>query len=275
MNKSLILIDTSYTLFYRFYATIRWFSFKYPEEFNELKKQIDYDWYTNEIFKEKFEKLYLESIIKIIGKKVFNNSDILFCVDSPNNWRIELYCDYKINRKKNNKYYFENMFNYSYNTIIPNILKDFKNTNYIKIPNIEADDIIGCICLNLKENKLYDKIYILSGDDDFLQLGRDDIIFTNFKNKNKILTEEEAYIALQKKVILGDKSDCINGILTRKDKNRTELLKSKTKLDEFLLLNPEINKKYILNDLIINFNKIPIKYYNKIIKIFNKLSIKL
>lgn len=272
MDKRLILIDTSYTLFYRFYATIRWYSFKYPEEFNELKKNNEYDWSTNEIFKDKFEKLYLESIIKAIGKKIFNNSHIIFCADSSNNWRVELFCDYKINRKKNIKYNFENMFNYSYNTIIPNILKFNKNINYMKIPNIEADDIIGCICINLKENKIYDKIYILSGDDDFLQLGRENITFINFKI-SKILTEEEAYYALQKKIILGDKSDCINGILSKGKRNKEELLKNKEKLKEFLISNPEINKKYIFNDLIINFNKIPLKYYNKIIKIFNKLSV--
>lgn len=272
MDKTLILIDTSYTLFYRFYATIRWYSFKYPEEFNKLKNNKEYDWYENELFKEKFEKLYLESIIKACGKKVFNNSDIILCADSSNNWRVELFCDYKASRKKNIKYNFENMFNYSYNTIIPNILKYNKNIKYIKIQNIEADDIIGCICINLKENKLYDNIYIFSGDDDFLQLGRENIIFINFKNK-KQLTETEAYYALQKKIILGDKSDCINGILSKGKKNKDELLKNKEVLKEYLLLNPEINKKYIFNDMIINFDKIPLKYYNQIIKIFNKLSI--
>ena len=32
---SLILIDTSYTSFYRFFATIRWYSLSNPEEFKE------------------------------------------------------------------------------------------------------------------------------------------------------------------------------------------------------------------------------------------------
>ena len=36
-TKPIILVDTSYTSFYRFFATIRWFSFAYPEEFKDLK----------------------------------------------------------------------------------------------------------------------------------------------------------------------------------------------------------------------------------------------
>jgi len=55
MNKPLILIDTSYTSFYRFFATIRWFSFAFPEEFKELKSDNKYDWSKNEIFINDFE----------------------------------------------------------------------------------------------------------------------------------------------------------------------------------------------------------------------------
>ena len=48
--QPLILVDTSYTSFYRFFATIRWYSFAYPEEFKEFKANAKYDWKTNKIF---------------------------------------------------------------------------------------------------------------------------------------------------------------------------------------------------------------------------------
>ena len=81
MNKSLILIDTSYTVFYRFFATIKWYSFAHKEEFSNLPQ--NYNWLSNEIIKNKYEKMFLESIIKLVNKKIFNSSNIIFCLDTP------------------------------------------------------------------------------------------------------------------------------------------------------------------------------------------------
>ena len=82
-SNTMILVDASYTSFYRFFATIRWYSFAFPEEFKELKASPSYDWFTNKVFIEKYEKMYLESIIKLVKKKIFDNSKIIFCMDSP------------------------------------------------------------------------------------------------------------------------------------------------------------------------------------------------
>ena len=68
-SKPLILVDTSYTSFYRFFATIRWYSFAFAEEFKDLKTNNKYDWSKNQVFMEKYEKMYLDSIIKLIKKK--------------------------------------------------------------------------------------------------------------------------------------------------------------------------------------------------------------
>ena len=40
MSKNIILIDTSYTTFHRFFATIRWFSFANKDEFKLYKDVI-------------------------------------------------------------------------------------------------------------------------------------------------------------------------------------------------------------------------------------------
>ena len=57
-----LLVDTSYTLFYRYYATMRWYNFAHPED----KFDDDYDWIDNQIFKNMFEKKYYEGFSKII-----------------------------------------------------------------------------------------------------------------------------------------------------------------------------------------------------------------
>ena len=113
--NSLILVDASYTSFYRFFATLRWFSMNQPEFYQEKKSDVKYDWSENQIFIEKYEKMYLESIIKLLTKKIYNKSTIIFCMDTPKEdiWRAELSCKYKANRvdlsKKNN---FKTVFKY-------------------------------------------------------------------------------------------------------------------------------------------------------------------
>ena len=47
-----ILVDSSYTTFYRFFATMRWFSLAKKEIYKEHKDDNKYDWSKNEIFFE-------------------------------------------------------------------------------------------------------------------------------------------------------------------------------------------------------------------------------
>ena len=151
-NKSLILIDTSYTSFYRFFATIRWFSFAYPEEYKILKLDNKYDWSQNDIFIQKYEKMYLESIIKLVKKKIFDNSDIIFCMDTPKEklWRMEIQDNYKSGRcDLSLKHNFKTTFDYTYNVMIPKIIEQNKNSHKLRIDEVEADDIIACICIYL------------------------------------------------------------------------------------------------------------------------------
>ena len=113
---------------------------------------------------------------------------------------------------------------------------------------------------------------MISGDADFFQLGRENLFFINYKTKElKELNKEEALNLLTTKIILGDKSDCIPSIFTKKTalKLKKELIESNEKLIEYLNLNPDSKKQYELNKKMIDFNNIPPKYYNKIIKYIN------
>lgn len=273
-NKPLILVDTSYTSFYRFFATMRWYSFSYPDEYKKYKADSSYDWNTNKIFVEKYEKMYLDSIILLVGKKQFNESNIIFCMDTPKKdlWRTELYCDYKGDRADlSKKHDFKNVFDYTYDTIIPNIITKYKNIFKMRVSKIEGDDVIAIITMHLKDT---DKmITIISGDNDFLQLGRKTVNFINYKKKEIInITEDMAKFALVEKIVLGDMSDCIPSIFKARTRiNKKELIESKEKLDEYLKSNEDAMKQYKLNETIIDFNNIPKKYYKKVVKEYMNL----
>jgi 5'-3' exonuclease len=276
--NTLILIDTSYTIFYRFFATIRWYSLANKEEYQLIKNDTNYNWYDNKIFIEKYEKMFLEAIIKLIKKKTFYspNSYVLFCLDTPKEhlWRMKIQCDYKSNRimKTCDATNIKLFFNYTYTIIIPNLIKTYKNINQLQISNIEADDIIGVICLYIKNKDLNYKIYLISSDNDFYQLGFKNLSFINYKSKKElILSIEEAKYELNKKILFGDKSDCIPSIIKKRIKNKIELLENENILLKYLNDNPESKKQYEINKKMIDFNNIPSEYYNKIINIFTTL----
>lgn len=266
--NNVILIDSSYTSFYRFFATKTWYSMAFKEEFKEIKDLKNYNWLENKDFIEKYEKMYLESIKKLVTPKVFNDSFIVFARDPPQDtiWRNEETCGYKDGRQDlTEKHNFKPVFKFTYQTLIPKWTTENENMIEIKQDNIEADDIIALTCKYVKE-KFKDKdIYIVSGDEDFLQLGDSDVFFAQYKKKKVFqLTKEEASLSLIKKIIEGDCSDNIPSIFKGKRiKNKKELIDDPKLLEKYLEENPEIKKKFLSNQKLIDFKNIPKKYSNK------------
>lgn len=274
-SNNIILIDSSYTSFYRFFATRTWYSMAHKEDFKELQNLVkdfaNYNWLENKVFMEKYEKMYLESIKTLVTPKVFNDSIIIFARDPPQEtiWRNEEKDDYKGGRQDLTlKHNFRPVFKFTYNNLIPNWVKENENYFVIKQDKIEADDIIALASKYIKKKFKQTKIYIVSGDEDFLQLGDDSVFFAQYRKKKVFqLTECEAKLALVKKIIEGDCSDNIPSIFKGKRvKNKKELIDNPDKLQEYLDENEDIKTKFISNRKIIDFDYIPKKYVEK----FNK-----
>jgi 5'-3' exonuclease len=172
---------------------------------------------------------------------------------------------------------FKPTFEYTYEKLIPSIIEENKNVFKLKINNTEADDIIACITMFYKDKNPDQVIQIVSGDTDFLQLGRSNVKFINYKSKKYIeIDNTEATKLLNNKIILGDKSDNISSIFPTEKKElsaakRKDILNDKKLLELYLFENPKIKKKYEVNQQMIDFNFIPKKYYNKIIKEYNEI----
>jgi 5'-3' exonuclease len=226
--------------------------------------------------------MYLLKIQKSVGKRIFNKSLVIFCMDTPKEqvWRtIDLKCDYKGDRvdlsQKNN---FKPIFKYTYNSLIPRILKENNNIFKLRIDKLEADDLIGIITKYLEEKYSKKNIYIMSGDQDFYQLGRDNVHFINYKSKKPLnFSKEQAKLELHKKILIGDKSDCIPGIFPTKFpiKIRKNLLESIENFEDYIKDNKEIQEKYTNNMKLINFDFIPNNFKDDVIIEFNNLLKKL
>jgi 5'-3' exonuclease len=268
---NIILVDGSYTSFYRFFATLRWMSIADKDEWNSIVDKKTYDWTKNKKFMDTYSKMYLMGISKAVGSKIFKNSTILFCLDSERKllWRNELHKHYKEGRVDiSKKHKIKPVFNYTYETLLPKIIEDNKNIKSIKINNIEADDIIARISKELKDTE--HNVYIISGDDDFTQLCRKNVTICDYRNKpNKILDCEESRKLLIKKIVKGDSSDNIMPIFKGEKispKLKTELLEDEYKLFDYLNNNPSIMEKYKMNRDLIDFDYMP----NNIKSLINK-----
>jgi|SaaInlStandDraft_7_1057024.scaffolds.fasta_scaffold00527_10 5'-3' exonuclease len=277
---NIILIDASYTSFHRFYATLRWYSFAHKDEYKEYKGNKEYDWTTNKIFINKYKKMYLESIIKLIKKKIYKNSILIFCQDSPHEtiWRHEFVKCYKGKRvNHNDKINISSVFRYTYNIIIPELVKE-KHIFKLMIDKIEGDDIIAIISKYIRRKLPDKKTYIISGDKDFYQLGHKNLYFADYKKKEiLIFTRKEAKQKLLEKILDGDCSDNIPSIFKNIKINKSE--KDKMKNDKKYLIsflkkpeNKKIKKQFKLNCKAINFKYIPKKYQKQVlqkIQLFN------
>ena len=273
--KNIILVDTSYTNFHRFYATLRWYSFANKEEYKEnIKNNKDYDFTKDKIFIEKYEKMYIESLKKLIGNKVFKNSIIIYCQDSPQKslWRNELIKCYKGNREDHSKKInIIPVFKFTYKNIIPKLVKENKNIHTILVNRMEADDVIAVCSKYIRRRYPNNTVYVVSGDKDFYQLGYKNLYFADYKKKEHLnLTRPQAKEELRQKIINGDCSDNIKPILqnvklSKAEKNK--ILNDKKAMIKYLNENKRVRKKYILNRRLISFKYIPKNYQKSVLKI--------
>jgi 5'-3' exonuclease len=268
-HNNVILVDTSYTTFHRFFATMRWFSLANMDIFKEHKDDNTYDWSQEPLFIEKYTKMYLDAIINLVGKNVYLNSIVIFCQDAPSDtlWRHEFAECYKGNRLDlSEKYNFKPTFKYTYEQLIPKLIKENKNIHSMLVPRMEADDLIALSAKYIKYKRPTIDTYIISGDNDFLQLGHDKLYIADYKKDNLIhLSKEEAREALRLKIVSGDCSDNIPSIFVdQKINNKTKKMvkESKEDMKRFLKENNKANIQYLQNKKMISFKYIP-KHFRK------------
>jgi 5'-3' exonuclease len=254
-NYPIILIDCSYYIFRRYFATMKWFKFKDIE--------IDpVDIENNDIFLETIKKHFNNDIKKIIKKYKTIIDNIYFCLDCPreNIWRNDLYTDYKSGRVQSNQFnkkifdIFINKFDISIPMIVSN--------------KLEADDVVAIIHKNIR-NYNNKKIIIITNDNDYIQLYDDYTEIVNMNFKNIILRNKEISINnyLISKILLGDKVDNIKKI-GKINKNDIKEIFKNNNLNDWLQLN-NLNEEYEKNMKLIDFNYIPIELINNLLETIN------
>lgn len=147
-------------------------------------------------------------------QRQFNFDQFIFCFDSINSKRKELYPEYKAGRNNldETRQLIYSQFDIIKNEILPGI--GFKNL--FEVDGLEADDIIGSLC---KTKKSEDEYIIISRDHDLFQLLKENISQHDYISK-KLITEQSFFEKYEidpiefgmVKAISGCKSDFVGGI---------------------------------------------------------------
>lgn len=250
-----LLVDTSYFIFYRFYATLQWYKCANSDEYMVLKDE-DYDWSENIIFWEKFKKMFIETIDKM--RKKLDIDTVVFARDCPRSdiWRLLFFPGYKKGRSSHKN--IGSIFKKSYSDIICDIVDDNKYFQ-IKSDKLEGDDIIA-LSVDYIDNKYKDSnIYIISSDHDLLQLIRPhvqllDAKMKSYNNKSYGSKKKDIYL----KCILGDSSDCIPKVFNRVgEQTALKIYDNMELLLERFYKTPGSFQQFVLNNTLINFDNIP------------------
>jgi 5'-3' exonuclease len=257
-SKPIILIDQSYYIFNRYYATYNWYKRQNNEEFDH-ENIVE-----NELFILAFFRHVENDILKLTKKFKTVKSNIIFCIDCYrcDIWRNEIYPNYKITRSKKS----------NFNSIIFTLFKNYiinYNYNYCEYDKLEGDDVTYLIQKKLKEELEIKHIVIITNDSDYLQMYDINTIIQNMQFKDiSLRIKNNPLIELEFKVIYGDKSDNIQKIHTGLNKENAFKLAimSDKERNEYIDKN-NLREKYELNKRLVDFSYIPSilinEFYNK------------
>jgi 5'-3' exonuclease len=254
--KIFILVDTSYWIFYRYYAISQWWGHSNPE--TPLTNP-----YENTEFVEKFMKTFNTSLEGFKKKQKIHKktTTVIAARDCPRAsiWRNNLYSDYKGTRDKGDEFGGAPFFKHIYQDA-NKLLYEAGANAIIQFPNLEADDVIA-LTKNYIRNKYVDaQIYIIANDHDYLQLLDEHTEIVNFQNKflkegSKVFREPEKNLFY--KIVLGDKSDNINPIFKKCGPKTCEAYYENNELFLEALKKENAYEKYELNKKLVDFRELP------------------
>ena len=209
-------------------------------------------------------------------RTMFNEKygEVVLTYDSRAYWRKEIFPQYKASRKKSRESDGKNWNNiFEVLNQIKDEIKEFFPYKVVETYGAEADDIIAIICKHYQN----EKIMIVSGDKDFIQLQK----YNNVKQYSPITKKHingvDAVVYIKEHILKGDKSDGVPNVLspdhTFTDGLRQRPLTSKRiesilaqEIDE---LDDEVKRNYQRNDKLINLDNIPEELEEKILDDFN------
>ena len=204
--------------------------------------------------------------------------EMVIASDSGNVWRKQVFPNYKANRKETREksdHDWPKIFE-----ILSNIRRELKEHmpyRHLHIDTAEADDIIAVLCKQFHDQK----ILILSGDKDFIQLHNKNIQQYNPVLNKFVGKDENPSIYIKEHILKGDRSDGIPNVLSDDNvfiEGRRQRPLTKKKIESWvnevvMTFTEEEQKNYDRNQKLIDLSLIPPELEAKIYDEFNEVKV--
>lgn len=206
--------------------------------------------------------------------------ELVICADGKNSWRRDVFPYYKANRRKGRE---ESELDWNELFRIINLLRDelieYFPYKVLHFDRLEADDIIGVLCheFGTELNTGTEKILILSGDKDYIQLQK----YANISQYNPVMKkwvkDPNPHKYLIEHIIKGDGGDGVPNILSADNSivinERQKALTAKRM--ELLMKGPdhmdELTKlRYYRNKTMIDLEETPKHFKEQILEEYKK-----
>ena len=211
-------------------------------------------------------------------KFVEEYGEIVICCDDTNNWRKKLYPYYKAHRKQSrdeSSLDWPNIFDCL--NVIRDELKEFFPYKHVRVHTSEADDVIGVLCheFGVELGEGLEKILILSGDKDFIQLQK----FVNVSQydpiRKRMIKHKDPHGYMLEHIIKGDRGDGIPNCISDDDtfvsgKRQKPMRQSKLDMIKQDVDNEEWAAGYKRNQALIDLSFTPSEIRDQVLEQFSK-----
>jgi len=193
--------------------------------------------------------------------------ELVIACDNKKYWRREFFPPYKGNRKADRE---KSLIDWPALFDILNMIKQELKDNFpyrvIDVEGAEADDVIGTLCMEygtiLNSD---DKILILSGDKDFVQLQMYGNVTQVDPVRKKDITTNDPVKFLEHLVLSGDRGDGVPNVLSPDNciiEGQRQKPLRESKIDELLkadfnALPEDIRRNWNRNRMLIDLKQIP------------------
>mgnify|MGYP001368209172 CR=1 len=205
--------------------------------------------------------------------------EVVLTYDSKHYWRRDYFPNYKAGRKKgreNDSKDWDAIFG-----CLNKIKAEFKENlpyKYLEVYGCEADDIIATLCKNITFFNENEKIMIVSGDKDFIQLQKYPNVSQYSPILKKMVNGHNPNTYIKEHILKGDTSDGVPNVLspdnTFVDGIRQRPLGRK-KIENWLDIHiddlpDEVKRNYQRNATLINLDNVPEELEMEIMKTYKE-----
>ena len=203
--------------------------------------------------------------------------EVVITGDAGNNWRYQVFPQYKASRKKNRK---ESKMDWNEIFRVINMVWDELGEYFpyktIKVDGCEADDAIAALVENTQEFGNHEEVMIISADKDFAQLQKYSNVAQFSPMTKKFIKVEHPRKQLLELILKGDTSDGVPNVLsgdnvfvdgTRQTPLRKPILEAL--MEDPSSQGPEVMRNIQRNRRMIDLESTPQELKEKIIYSYN------